>query len=43
MNDREKAKTLYQELTNSDATLIDFLFWYVLGVLSCAGVVWMVP
>ena len=37
-DEREQAKTLYQELTNDIATPIDALFWYVMGVLSTAAI-----
>ena len=36
-----EAKTLYEELTNDRATWVDCLFWYVMGVLSCALFAWV--
>ena len=36
-----EAKTLYEELTNDRATVVDCLFWYVVGVLTTALVVWV--
>ena len=35
----QDTKSLYQEVVNDDATWVDALFWYALGVISAASVI----
>jgi hypothetical protein len=41
VNDHDRARTLYQELTDSHATIVDFAFWWILGALSGIAGAWV--
>lgn len=41
MSDRDRAKTLYEELTNDQATWVDAVFWMVLGALVAEMLHWV--
>ena len=34
-----EARTLYQEVMDDNATWVDALFWYALGVISASSVI----